>query len=323
MPSKPRTETQKARRRERDRPRRASRSSGDLTGQGRAAGRNPRVGGNNARVADGAAPASPEPAAEDLRPPLPEGYAPARRAVWRGRKRVDAGHDPCTDYARRVVRGDEVAGPLVRAACQRHLDDLARAMTRTGRHRKGAALYWSIAWYEHFRDFASRLRLWQAQFYAEPVVLHPMQEFIFGSLFGWRMRREGDAATKPETWRRRFRRAYLEVGKGNAKTPSMSIIGLYGLTADGEPGAEVYVGAAKVTQARICMEDANHISRVSGLQGMRYMGVQPHRPDYPRRVALDAQAPVARQRQERERHQAAHRPARRGARAPRRECWCR
>ena len=251
-----------------ERKRKRTRATGGSGNQGRTAGRNERVGGNNPRVVD-VAPAVAEETAEDIRPPLYDGY----RTVWEYKKKH--GVDPCTDYARRVVEGDEVAGPLVRAACQRHLDDLRRSMTRTGRLRRGSRLYWDLDRYEHFRNFSGRLRLWQAQFFGEPVVLHPMQEFIAGSLFGWRLWREGSPKTRPAKWARRFRRAYLEIGKGNSKTPTMAIIGLYGLAADGERGAEVYIGAAKRDQAQICMTDAAEISRVSAWQGLRYTGVSP------------------------------------------------
>src|SRR5438045_892872 len=38
--------------------------------------------------------------------------------------------DPVTDYALDVVEGRIVAGPYVRAACRRHLDDLERGAER-------------------------------------------------------------------------------------------------------------------------------------------------------------------------------------------------
>src|SRR5438128_1320585 len=38
--------------------------------------------------------------------------------------------DPVEVYARRVVAGDIIAGPLVRAACARHLQDLERGPER-------------------------------------------------------------------------------------------------------------------------------------------------------------------------------------------------
>jgi phage terminase large subunit-like protein len=55
---------------------------------------------------------------------------------------------------------------------------------------------------------------------------------------------------------RRFRRAYIEQGKGNGKSPLAGGIGLYGLTADGEAGAEIYSAGATKEQAGILFRDA-------------------------------------------------------------------
>lgn len=154
--------------------------------------------------------------------------------------------DAATDYARRVVHGEIVAGPHVRAACKRHLKDL-----RDG-HKRG--LQWDASAANRvigfFRDV---LRLSEGQFEGQPFILAPSQCFVVGSLFGWK-RKDGT---------RRFRRAYIEEGKGNGKTPMLAGIGLYGLTADGEPGAQIYSAAAKRDQAMILFTDAVHMTRQS------------------------------------------------------------
>src|SRR3546814_20790021 len=54
----------------------------------------------------------------------------------------------------------------------------------------------------------------------------------------------------------RFRRAYIEQGKGNGKSPLAGGIGLYGLMADGEAGAEIYSAGATKDQAAILFRDA-------------------------------------------------------------------
>lgn len=97
------------------------------------------------------------------------------------------------------------------------------------------------------------LKLSEGQFDGQPFKLHPSQAFIVGSLFGW-MREDG---------RRRFRRAYIEQGKGNGKSPLAGGLGLYGMTADGEAGAQVYAAAAKRDQAGILFADAVKMVRQS------------------------------------------------------------
>lgn len=86
-----------------------------------------------------------------------------------------------------------------------------------------------------------------------PFELQPAQAFIVGSLFGW-MRQDGT---------RRFRRAYVEQGKGNGKSPMAGGIGLYGMLADGEAGSQAYAAAAKREQAGILFADAVKMVRAS------------------------------------------------------------
>lgn len=80
-----------------------------------------------------------------------------------------------------------------------------------------------------------------------------MQEFILGSIFGWK-RADGT---------RRFRRAYIEAGKGCGKSPLVGGIGLYGLVYDNEPGAQIYAAAATKEQASILFRDAVKMMRQS------------------------------------------------------------
>jgi phage terminase large subunit-like protein len=86
----------------------------------------------------------------------------------------------------------------------------------------------------------------EGQFENEPFKSAPAQDFIIGSIFGWK-RPDGT---------RRFRRSYIEQGKGNGKSPLAGGIGLYGLMADGEAGAEIYSAGATKEQAGILFRDA-------------------------------------------------------------------
>lgn len=154
--------------------------------------------------------------------------------------------DRATDYARDVVEGREVAGPHVRNACRRHLDDLV-----TG-HDRG--LHWDLDQAEHiWRFYEGVFRLSEGQFEGLPFKLHPSQAFIVGCINGWR-KTDGT---------RRFRRVYVEEGKGNGKSPLIGGLGLYGLTADGEAGAQIYAAAARKEQAAILFQDACKMVRQS------------------------------------------------------------
>jgi phage terminase large subunit-like protein len=158
-------------------------------------------------------------------------------------------------YARRVL-GDPragapiVAGPHVRAACQRHLADRVLAAHRGG-HPRGlafvpAAADVAIGFYEKV------LRLPDTRDAAgdpKPFRLEPALAFIVGSLTGW-IGADGY---------RRYREAYIEMGKGNAKTPLLAGLGLFGLTMDGETAPEVYAAAVTRDQARVMFRDAERM----------------------------------------------------------------
>lgn len=147
--------------------------------------------------------------------------------------------DPVTDYAKQVVAGKIVAGPNVRNACRRHLDDL--------KHGKARGLTWDLAAaMRAIEFFPDVLRLNGGQFEGKPFNLHPSQVFRVGSIFGWK-RADGS---------RRYRRFYDEEAKGNGKSPLLAGIGLYCMLADKEPRAEVYAAAAKKDQAMVLFRDA-------------------------------------------------------------------
>src|SRR5690554_61472 len=159
--------------------------------------------------------------------------------AMRSTTRTDSSPDRTRAYAEAVVAGEVVAGPHVRNACRRHLRDLEQAGER--------GLTFDARFADHvFRFFEGALRLSEGQFEGRPFRLHESQAFILGSLFGWR-RADGT---------RRFRRAYIEQGKGNGKSPLAGGIGLYGMTADDEAGAQIYSAAAKREQAGILFADA-------------------------------------------------------------------
>jgi len=151
----------------------------------------------------------------------------------------DDGSDPVLDYAKAVLSGAEIAGPHVKAACQRHLNDLEHGPSR--------GFTFDLATAKRvIRFFERLLRLSEGQFEGKPFNLHTSQKFIVGSIFGWK-RADGT---------RRFRRAYLEIAKGNGKSPLAAGIGLFGMAADAEPGAQIYSAGSNKEQARVLFEDA-------------------------------------------------------------------
>jgi len=158
--------------------------------------------------------------------------------------------DRATAYARAVVAGEIVAGPHVRNSCKRHLGDLEHGEARGLRYDEALAA-------RALRFFEGRLRLSEGQFEGKPFKAHPAQAFIIGCLFGWQK------LSAEHGWVRRFRRAYIEQGKGNGKSPLAGGIGLYGLVADDEAGAQIYSAGATKDQAAILFRDAVAMVRQS------------------------------------------------------------
>lgn len=169
-----------------------------------------------------------------------------------------SGNDPVLAYALEVGAGRIIAGPLVRKACERHLDDLSEGGKRGLIWRLDRALH-AIEFFPDVlrlpdveKDAVSGEDLISFED-AEPFNLGLWQKFIVGSLFGW-------------YWNdrtRRFRVGYVEVGKGNGKTPMAAGIGLYMLTADGQANAEIYAAAAIKEQAKIQYRDAVNMVEAS------------------------------------------------------------
>jgi phage terminase large subunit-like protein len=104
-----------------------------------------------------------------------------------------------------------LCGELEIGACLRHLRDLETAEVR--------GLYWDVEKARHAIDFfPSVLTITEGAMVGKPFELLPWHKFVVGSIFGWR---------KAVSGRMRFRQAWLETGKGQAKSPLMAAVGLY------------------------------------------------------------------------------------------------
>lgn len=157
--------------------------------------------------------------------------------------------DPVTVYAEAVAAGALPAGTLHRLACARHLADLAEGAARGLVFDREAAAR-AIA-------FFAKLRHYKGEWAGTRLALQPFQQFLVGSLFGWRR----------EDGLRRFRHAYNEQPRGQGKSTIAAGVALRLGFFDEEPAAEVYFVATKRDQARISYETARQmVLRVPGLE---------------------------------------------------------
>ena len=160
-------------------------------------------------------------------------------------------------YAEQVVAGEILACRWVQLACQRQLNDLARFKGKGSLYRFNPKLLDRDGRNFHPADnlcaFIERLPHVKGPLAGEPISLEPWQVFILSTVFGW-VKDDG---------KRRFRRSYIEVPRGNAKSTLSSAVALYMLAADREGGAEVYSLATTRDQARIVFGDAQTMARRS------------------------------------------------------------
>ena len=145
-------------------------------------------------------------------------------------------------YAKQVVAGKIPAAKWTKLACQRQIDDLKRWKGKAAPYTfDRAAADGVCAFVEclpHIKgEWAKR---------GELIELEDWQCFLLTTIFGWK-RADG---------LRRYRTAYIEVARKNAKSTLAAAIALFMLCADGEAGAEVYSAATTRDQARIVFATA-------------------------------------------------------------------
>jgi phage terminase large subunit-like protein len=148
-------------------------------------------------------------------------------------------------YAEQVIDGRIPACCYVQQACERQLRDLSR--------RRWPYRFDPLA-AERICRFAELLPHIKGPKAGQRIELAPWQAFILTTAFGW---------VRADTGKRRFRRVYVEVPRGNGKTTMSDAPALYMLTADGEGGAEVYSAARTRDQAKIAFWTAQEMVRRS------------------------------------------------------------
>jgi phage terminase large subunit-like protein len=152
------------------------------------------------------------------------------------------------DYARAVISGDIPACRWVRLACERQLRDLERFAAEDSPFYfdcEQAERVCNIV--EHFPHVKG---IWAT--HHKRLVLEGWQAFILCTVFGWLAR--ADAM-------RRFRVAYSEIPRKNAKSTMTSAVGNYLLACDHEEGALVVSAANTRDQARLVFTDAQQMAR--------------------------------------------------------------
>jgi len=169
-------------------------------------------------------------------------------------------------YADAVLSGRILACKWVKAACRRYLDDLERQETDWPYRLDpdaGTRICEFLQLLPHVEGEWAR-PIWVDGFQQyRKLDLEDWQVFGLVNIFGWLHKESG---------LRRFRRAYEEVARKNAKSTKAAGVALYMLGADGEPGAQVYTFATKKEQAKIVWATAK--AMVEREPGFGELGVE-------------------------------------------------
>jgi phage terminase large subunit-like protein len=138
-------------------------------------------------------------------------------------------------YAESVRNGSIVTGKKIKLAVERFYQWIETAETDgfTLDHHAGMFAV------NFFPKFVNHV---EGKMAGKPFELAPFQQFTMYNLFGW----------KDATGKRRIKTVYDKRAKKNGKTAEMAGLALYCMSFDEEVKAQVYVGATKEEQAKLC-----------------------------------------------------------------------
>lgn len=143
--------------------------------------------------------------------------------------------DRTTEYAKLVLSGQRICGRSERLAAERHMKDMADKSSEWIFDAKEA---------ERHIDIANTLTIGEGE--AHALKTRGFQNFIIGSLFGWRRKRSDI---------RRFREAYVQVGRQNGKSFLAGALANDFATFGGYQYGRIFCTATKQDQANIVWDE--------------------------------------------------------------------
>lgn len=154
--------------------------------------------------------------------------------------------NPIREYWERIQSGKEIVSAKIEKTYRKLVFDLD--------HPNESEFFYDPKRANRILEFAENFcKHSKGKFGGKPVRLELWEKAMLAAIFGF-VDIEGN---------RKYREAILIVGKKNGKSLLASIVGLYMLTADGEPGPEVYAVATKRDQAKIIWQEAKRMVRKS------------------------------------------------------------
>ena len=146
--------------------------------------------------------------------------------------RYSLSYNPILEYWEAIESGKETVSKKVYKTYQKIVKDIQNPGKYFYSHKRG----------NHIIEFAENYcKHSKGKYGGKPVVLELWEKALLSTVFGF-IDINGN---------RKYREAILIVGKKNGKSLIASIVGLYLLIGDGEPGPEIYAVATKKDQAKI------------------------------------------------------------------------
>ena len=144
--------------------------------------------------------------------------------------------DRTTEYAKLIVSGGKLCGRSEYLACKRHLDDMSR---------KDFPYKFDSAIAERHIELANQLTIGEGNS-PKRLKTRGFQDFIIGSLFGWRRKRKNI---------RRYREAYVQLARQNGKSFLAGEMCNDFATFSGYKYGRIFCAATKYDQAKIVWEE--------------------------------------------------------------------
>ena len=167
-----------------------------------------------------------------------------------GKIKYSDDYNPILEYWEEIESGRIVVSDKVYRTYKKVISDI----------RNPGVYFYSPQRANHVLEFAENYcRHSKGKFGGQPVRLELWEKAHLATVFGF----------IDDDGLRKYRESLLIVGKKNGKSLLASVVGLYMLMADGEPGPEVYAVATKRDQSKIIWLEAKRMIRKSPALSLR------------------------------------------------------
>lgn len=150
--------------------------------------------------------------------------------------------DRTTAYADLVCSGLRIASKAEYSCCKRHLDDMGK---------KDFPYIFDVQEAEKHIDIANNLTIGEGE-ELQKLTTRGFQNFIIGNLFGWRKK-----GAKGHRIKRRYREAYIQIGRQNGKSFLAGELCNDFATFSGYQWGRIFCAATKQAQANIVWDEVD------------------------------------------------------------------